>query len=45
MLSHLWAQPAPIPLHAIVALSAIALAGAQFALPKGGMLHIVLFGA
>ena len=42
MLDPLLAQPAPIPLHAIAALLAIALASAQFALPKGGMLHKIM---
>ena len=42
MLDPLLAKPAPIPLHAITALSAIVLAGAQFTLPKGGMRHKVM---
>lgn len=38
----LLAEAQPIPLHAIAALLAIILGGAQFAMKKGGMVHKLL---
>lgn len=35
----LWAEPAPIPAHAMAAFAALALGAVQFALPKGTALH------
>ena len=32
--AHLWAEPMPIPMHALAALAATALGGVQLALPK-----------
>ena len=40
--AHLWAEPMPIPMHALAALAATALGGVQLALPKGTRLHRLL---
>ena len=39
MMDALWAEAAPIPLHAVAAMLAVLLGGIQLAGKKGGMWH------
>lgn len=41
-IAHLWAQPNPIPVHAILAFAALFLGIAQMLLPKGTIPHRVM---